>query len=179
MRSAIAIAALVLALSSCHFSRAPLITPATADYPIASDSHFDAFARRGTDWRPLPEGRTIRRSGDFYFYRRDGSDETSPPFLMKEVSPDRYVVQMPDAADPQNVTQYYYALFDFDGAEAIQYSASCWPREEWIADGWIVAVQQTSMGTRCEFDDLESLVAVLEGTSEYTAPQERLVLSTP
>ncbi len=165
-----------LLLSGCYLSKTPLITPQTADYPIASDSHFAAFARRGEDWRPMPYGRTVRRAGGYYFFRDDGSDETSLPFLMKEVSPGRYVVQANDTSDFTRVTEYYYLLLDFDGTEAVQYSTTCWPREEWISEGLVARVEQTAVNWRCHFDSLEDLTTVLVGTTEYTAPEERFVL---
>ncbi len=168
---------LTLVLSGCYVSKTPLITPQTADYPIPSDSHFDAFARRGEDWRPMEVGRTVRRSGGYYFFRDDGSDETSLPFLMKAISPGRYVVQANDTSDFTRVSEYYYFLLDFDGAEAIQYSTECWPRDEWVAERLVTRVEQTSVNTRCHFENLEHLATVLEGTSAYTAPEEKFILS--
>ncbi len=164
-------------LSGCYLSKTMLITPETADYPIVSDSHFASFARRGEDWRPMPSGRTVRRSGAYYFFRDDGSNATSLPFLMKEVLPGRYVVQANDTSDFARVTEYYYLLLDFDGREAVQYSATCWPREEWISDGLVAQVEQTAVNARCHFDSLEDLTTVLVGTTDYTAPEERFVLT--
>jgi len=166
-------------LGGCFLSKAPLITPETADYPIETNSHFDAYARRGTDWRPLPEGRTVRRLNGYYYYRNDGSNRTSVPFLMKEISENRYLVQANDTSDFRRVTEFYYFLIDFDGAEAIKYTGTCWPRQDWIDDGIIADVQFTSVNTRCAFETLENLVTVLEATSAYTAPEERFVLTPP
>lgn len=174
-RAGIVLAAQMLA--GCFLSEEPFITPATADYPIASDSHFDAYARRGTEWRPLPDGRTVRLLNGYYYYRNDGSNRTSVPFLMKEISENRYVVQANDTSNFERVTEYYYYLVDFDGAEAVQFTGSCWPRQEWIDNGIIAEIENTSMNTRCVFENLENLVTVLEGTTEYTAPEERFVLN--
>jgi len=174
--SVVALLCAALLLSGCYLSKTPLITPETADYPIASDSHFAAFARRGEDWRPMPHGRTVRRAGGYYFFRDDESDDTSLPFLMKAVAPGRYVVQANDTSDFTRVTEYYYLLLDFDGAEAIQYSTTCWPREEWISEGLVTRIEQTAVNARCHFDSLEDLTTVLVGTMEYAAPEERFVL---
>lgn len=169
---------LAFALSGCFLSKEPFITPETADYPIVSDSYFDAYARRGEGWRPLPEGRRVRIQDGYYYYRDDGSNKTSVPFLMKEVSKGRYIVQANDTSNFARVTEYYYFLVDFDGNEAIQYSGSCWPRSEWIEDGIIAQVERTSTNTRCRFESLENLVTALEGTTEFAAPEERFVLSS-
>jgi len=173
--------ALLLAcgLAGCFLSKEPLITPETADYPIESGSHFEAFARRGTDWRPLPEGRSIYRRGDYYYYVNDDSDRMSVPFLFMEISPGRYIVQANDTSRFERVSEYYYFLVDFDGVEAVQYSGACWPRKEWIDEGVISQVERTSMNTRCTFTTIEDLKTVLEGVSEYTAPEEKYVLSVP
>ncbi len=168
---------LALSLTGCFLSKEQLIAPETADYPIEDGSHFDAFARRGTDWRPLPEGRSVYRRGDYYVYVNDDSDRTSVPFLLMEISPGRYIVQANDTSNFERVSEYYYFLMDFDGVEAIQYSSSCWPRQEWIDEGVIAQVERTSMNTRCHFADIDSLTTVLQGVSTYTAPEERYLLS--
>ena len=168
---------LALNLAGCFLTKVPLITPDTADYPIEPGSHFDAFARRGTDWRPLPEGRSVHRQGDYYVYVNDNSDRTSVPFLLMEISPGRYILQANDTSNFSRVSEYYYFLVDFDGVEAIQHSGSCWPRQEWIDEGVITQVERTSMNTRCHFADIGGLTTVLEGTSEYTAPEEKYVLT--
>jgi hypothetical protein len=169
---------LAFALSGCFLSKQPFITPETADYPIASDSYFDAYARRGEGWRPLPEGRRVRIQNGYYYYRNDGSNQTSVPFLMKEISEGRYVVQANDTSNFARVTEYYYFLVDFDGTEAIQHSGSCWPRLEWLEEGIIAGIEYASTNTRCAFDSFENLVTVLEGTTELAAPEDRFVLNS-
>ena len=165
-------------LAGCYLSEVPFITPEAADYPIVSNSHFDAYGRRGTGWRPLPEGRTVRLSDGYYYYRNDGSDRTSVPFLMKEISENRYVVQANDTSTFARVSEYYYYLVDFDGTEAIQYSGSCRPLQEWIDNGIIADIERTSFNLRCAFDSFENLVTVLEGATEFVSPEERFVLSS-
>ena len=169
---------LALTLAGCFLTKEPLITPDTAAYPIESGSHFDSFARRGTDWRPLPEGRSVHRQGDYYVYINDDSDRTSVPFLLMEIAPGRYIVQANDTSNFDRVSEYYYFLVEFDGVEAIQYSSSCWPRQEWIDRGIITQVERTSINTRCHFADIAGLRTALEGASEYTAPEEKYVLTT-
>ena len=169
---------LALTLAGCFLAKEPLITPDIADYPIEPGSHFDAFARRGTDWRPLPEGRSVHRQGDYYVYINDDSDRTSVPFLLMEIAPGRYIVQANDTSNFERVSEYYYFLVDFDGVDAIQYSSSCWPRQEWIDDGVIAQVERTSINTRCHFTDIAGLTTALEGASEYAAPEEKYVLTS-
>ena len=166
-----------LTLAGCFLAKEPLITPDIASYPIESGTHFDAFARRGTDWRPLPEGRSILRNGDYYVYVNDDSDRESVPFLLLEIGPGRYIVQANDTSNFDRVSEYYYFLAEFDGVEAIQYSSSCWPRQAWIDNGLITQVERTSINTRCHFADIESLAIVLEGSTEFTAPEEKYVLT--
>lgn len=168
---------LSLSLAGCFLSKEPLITPDVAAYPIESGMHFDAFARRGADWRPLPIGRSVHRRGDYYVYVNDDSDRSSVPFLLLEITPGRYIVQANDTSTFDRVSEYYYFLVEFDGVEAIQYSSSCWPRQEWIDEGIITQVERTSINTRCHFDDITNLTIALEGSTEFTAPQEKYVLS--
>ena len=168
---------LALSLQACFLAKEPLITPETADYPIEPGSHFEAFARRGTGWRPLPVGRSVHRQDDYYYYVNDDSDRRSVPFLLMEISPGRYIVQANDTSNFERISEYYYFLVDFDGIEAVQYSGSCWPRQEWLDEGIISLVERTSMNTRCHFTAIESLTTVLEGVSEFTAPEEKYVLS--
>jgi hypothetical protein len=169
---------LALTLGGCFLTKEPLITPDTAAYPIESGSHFDAFARRGADWRPLPEGRSVYRRGDYYVYVNDDSDRTSVPFLLMEIAPGHYIVQANDTSNFDRVSEYYYFLVEFDGVEAIQYSSSCRPRQEWIDGGVVTQVERTSINTRCHFADIAGLTTALEEVSEYTAPEEKYVLTT-
>ena len=180
LRLAKGIALLVLSLTTtgCFLTKEPLITPDIASYPIESGAHFDSFARRGTDWRPLPAGRTVHRQGDYYVYVNDDSDRTSVPFLLLEIAPDRYIVQANDTSNFDRVSEYYYFLMEFDGVEAIRYSSSCWPRQEWIDDGIITLVERTSINTRCHFADIENLTIVLEGSAEFAAPEEKYMLTS-
>nr|TFG52415.1 MAG: hypothetical protein E4H34_05040 [Hyphomicrobiales bacterium] len=168
---------LVFSLAGCFVSKEPLITPETADYPIASATNFDAFGRRGTDWRPLPEGRSVYRKGNYYYYVNDDSDRKSVPFLLKKISDGRYIAQANDTSNFDRVAEYYYFLIDFDGSEAIQHSGSCWPRQAWIDDGLITQVERTSMNTRCLVENIEDLAVVLEGTMGFRAPEARFVVS--
>lgn len=169
---------LSLALTGCFLAKEPLITPDMASYPIESGAHFDAFARRGTDWRPLPEGRSVHRQGDYYVYVNDDSDRTSVPFLLLQIAPTRYIVQANDTSNFERVSEYYYFLVEFDGIEAIQYSSSCWPRQAWIDEGIITQVERTSINTRCHFADISGLTIALEGSTEFTAPEEKYVLTS-
>ena len=173
----IALVLLSQAAAGCFLTKEPLITPDIASYPIESGAHFDAFARRGTDWRPLPIGRSVHRRGDYYVYVDDDSDRASVPFLLLEIAPGRYIVQANDTSNFDRVSEYYYFLVDFDGAEAIRYSSSCWPRQEWIDEGIITQVERTSINTRCHFADISNLTTVLEGSIEFAAPEERYVLT--
>ena len=174
----IALLLLSQAAVGCFLAKEPLITPDMASYPIESGAHFEAFARRGVDWRPLPVGRSVHRQGDYYVYVSDDSDRTSVPFLLFEFAPGRYIVQANDTSNFDRVSEYYYFLVEFDGVEAIQYSSSCWPRQEWIDSRIITQVERTSINTRCHFTDIESLRIVLEGSSEFTAPEEKYVLTS-
>jgi hypothetical protein len=173
----IALVLISLSLTGCFLAKQPLITPDIASYPIESGTHFDAFARRGEDWRPLPVGRTVHRQGDYYVYVNDDSDRVSVPFLLFETEPGRYIVQANDTSNFENVSEYYYFLVEFDGVEAIQYSSSCWPRQAWIESGIITQVERTSINTRCHFADIDDLTIVLEGSNEFTAPEEKYVLT--
>ena len=169
---------LVLLVSGCYVSKAPFITPAIADYPIADGTRFDAFLPRGQAWRPQP-ARTIQRIGTHYVYREEGSTRRSIPFLLKQIAPRRYVIQLSDTADPARITEYYYALIDFDGTTAVQYQPACGPRPAWIARGWIERVEKTSTNDRCIFASFEHLKSVLTEAAIKAAPEAKFVIGRP
>ena len=167
---------LPLLLAGCYVSKQPFITPATADYPIQAPAHFDAFLPRGTQWRPQP-GRTLQRVGTHYTYVEDGSTRRSPPFLLKRIAPNRYVLQMSDTSNVQRVSEYYYALVQFDGTSATQFKPACAPRVVWVEEKSIDKVERLSTGDRCLFSSLEKLSTVLQEASVNAAPEARFVLS--
>ena len=165
-------ACFALLLAGCYVSKAPFITPATADYPIASGTRFDTARPSGKEWRRQP-GRTVHRAGAHYVYVEDGSPKRSVPFLLKEIAPKRYILQLSDSSDPGKVSEYYYALLDYDGATAIQFQAGCMPRDGWIGKKWIDKVEPLSMGDRCLFSSLGNLTSVLQDASIKAAPELR------
>jgi hypothetical protein len=162
-------------LSGCYVSKTPFITPETADYPIATGTRFDAFLPRGQTWRPQP-ARTVHRIGTHYIYMEDGSPRRSIPFLLKQIAPRRYVIQLSDTADPVRITEYYYAIVDFDGTTAIQYSPACAPRETWLLQQWI-RVERLSTNDRCIFATFETLQSVLKEAVINAAPEAKFVIA--
>lgn len=172
-----ALTAAAAILCGCYVSKAPFITPADADYPVATGAHFDAFAPRSTDWRPQPRGRTLHRLGDYYVYVEDGETERSNPFLLKEIAPGRYAVQVLDSETPARVSEYYYQLIDFDGATAIQYSGACRPRQAWLEQMLVARFERLSTGDRCIFTSFDSLSTVLKEAAVNAAPEAKYVLS--
>ena len=162
------------AASGCYVSEQPFITPETADYPLDDTVHFDGFAARGTTWRPQP-GRTVHRVGTHYVYVNDGDTKRSIPFLLKQIGPRRYVLQMSDTADRARITEYYYQLIDFDGTTAIQWPAACRPRQVWVAEQLIERVEATSTNDRCIFTSLDDLATVLAEAVKTTLPEAKYV----
>ena len=174
-----ALAVLVaLLLAGCYVSKEPFITPATADYPIATGTRFEAARPSGKEWR-RQAGRTVHRAGAHYVYVEDGSLRRSVPFLLKEIAPKRYILQLSDSSDPAKIREYYYALLDFDGATAIQFQPACYPRDAWLARKWIDKVERLSTGNRCLFSSLENLTSVLQDASVLAAPEMRFTVARP
>jgi hypothetical protein len=165
-----------LTLSGCYVSKAPFITPETADYPIPTGTRFDAFLPRGQTWRPQP-ARTVTRVGTHYIYMEEGSPRRSIPFLLKRIAPRRYVIQLSDTADAARITEYYYGVIDFDGTTAVQYSPACAPREDWVLQTWIARVERTSTNDRCIFESFENLQSVLNEAVVNAAPEAKFVIA--
>jgi hypothetical protein len=164
-------------LSGCYVSKAPFITPETADYPIATGTRFDAFLPRGRTWRPQP-GRTVHRIGAHYVYMEEGSPRRSIPFLLKRIAPSRYILQLSDTADPARITEYYYVFVAFDGTTAIQYKPACAPRPTWLEQKWIARVESLSTNDRCIFTDFEGLKSVLSEAVVMAAPEAKFVVAS-
>ena len=165
-------------LAGCYVGKTAFITPETADYPVAHRTHFDGFLPRGTDWRPQA-GRTLGIVDKYYVYIEDGETERSVPFLMKQIAPGRFIIQMNDSSDPARISEYYYSLVDFDGKTAIQFQPACVPRQAWIDQKLIETVERTSTNTRCLFKTLENLSSVLLEAAKTTLPEAKFVLTAP
>lgn len=163
-----------MALGGCYVSKTPLITQANADYPIKDGARFESYVPRGRAWR-RDEERVVRREGDHYVYVREGDRKKSPPFLLKRVAKNRYVVQMSDSTDARKVTEYYYQLIDFDGRNAVQYQANCEARPETVTQGLVDKIEETAT-RRCLFSDLDKLAKVLVQEAPHGAPEGKYVL---
>ncbi len=165
-------------LAGCYVGKTALITPETADYPVAHRTHFDGFLPRGTGWRPQG-GRALGVVDKYYVYIEDGETERSVPFLMKRIAPGRYIIQINDSSDSARITEYYYGLVDFDGKTAIQYQPSCVPLQAWIDQKLIESAERTSTNTRCLFKTFENLSTVLQAAAKNAPPEAKFVVTAP
>lgn len=165
-----------LALSACYVSKEPLITPATADYPIADGAYLAA---------PPPDkgkyagaGRTMHRDGAYYTYTADDDAEKSPPFLVKRVAPKSkfFVAQMNDKSDPKKTSEYYYELLEFDGKNVVQYQGTCTPKTDWTTRKLLDRVEDTS-SPRCIVSDFAKLATVLQEAAKRDAPEAKFTLA--
>lgn len=163
-----------LALTGCYVSKQPLITPATADYPVPDGAHFAAFVPAGAKWL-AHGGRTLRRSGAYYVYVDDRGGKPSLPFLLKRIRPGLFVAQLSDNADPAQAREHAYELIDFDGKTAIQYSGTCPARAEWVTRHLVEHIEQTTT-PRCVFGNLGNLVTVLREAATNAAPEAKYIL---
>lgn len=176
MRVAILLLAAFL-LAGCYVSKTALITPATADYPVADNATFNVFAPAGATW--IAHGtRAIRRAGAYYTYSEPGRAKPSLPFLLKRIAPNLYVAQLSDSMDPAKVHEYAYELIRFDGATAIQYSGTCPARADWLSRKLVTAVEDTSP-QRCLFTNFANLATVLQEAAKNAAPEAKYVLARP
>ena len=165
-------------LGGCYVSKAPFITPATADYPVPHRTHFDGFVPAGKDWTKK-EGRTLGIVDGYYVYIEDGETERSVPFLLKRIAPGRFIAQMNDSSDEKRISEYYYELVEFDGTTAIQHKPDCGPRQEWIDKKLIANVERTSTNARCMFAKIEDLAIVLQDAAKTTPPEAKFVVTKP
>lgn len=161
-------------LGGCYVSKAPFITPETADYPIADGAWFRAFVPAGGKWIARP-ARIVRRVGAHYVFHEEGRPKPSLPFLMKRVAPRLYVVQLADNSDPRKVREYVYELVTFDGRTAIQHQGVCPARPEWIKSRLVDRVEETQT-RRCIFSDFAKLVTVLREAARNAAPEAKYIL---
>ena len=176
-RAFLAVLLLPLLLGGCYVSKTALITPATADYPLPDGTRLVAFRPAGTTWRPQP-ARTLKRIGERYVYVEDGLPRPSVPFLLKRIGKNRFVAQIADTSNPSRVTEYYYALFDFDGTTAVQYKPNCTARPDFVARKLADRIEETAE-RRCVFSDLAKLVTVLTEDARNAAPEAKFVIAKP
>lgn len=120
-----------LPLAGCFISLHPFITPATADYPIASGTVVAKFQRTKSApsvWSNV--GRwVIVRDGAYYKMLglpEDNSSDESEPFLIKCLDPalkckKGYGISQMRHTDPEGRTYYVYALLEFTDADTTTY----------------------------------------------------------
>jgi hypothetical protein len=172
-----ALASIVM-LAGCYVSTKPLITPKTADYPIADGTHFDRYVPAGKpgEYRLTKTGRTLRRTGAYYYYVEDNEPKKSIPFLLKKISDKNYIAQMADSRDPAKVGEYGYQWLTFDKKAIVQYSANCPARQEWVIRELLDRIENTAT-PRCIVSNMEKLATVLKEAAKNAAPEAKFVLS--
>lgn len=143
-----AAATLMVALTGCFTSKTALITPETADYPIADGAKF----LRTTPGNPddFPAHVVVRRDGANYVLDSDGEDIVG---LLKEVAPGTFV----GAVSYEGT--YLYNLYVRDKDGYLQYSLMCDALEKLAAEKKRDPSEfgVTKVENNCEFAKLEDL----------------------
>lgn len=168
----------VVALAGCYVSTKPLITPQTADYPIADGTHLDRYVPAGKpgEYRLTKNGRTLHRRGAYYYYVEDGDPKESIPFLLKKIGDENYIAQMADSRDPAKAGEYGYQWLTFDGKAVVQYGANCPARQEWVIRELLDRIEDTAT-PRCIVSNIEKLATLLKEAAKNAAPEAKFVLS--
>jgi hypothetical protein len=109
---------IVLALTGCFVSAAPLITPATADYPLPSQAWVQKYHWIGGAWR-LAEMAELTRTDGSYALRLANGDER---FLLKRIDAGKFIAQ--EESPDQKETRFQYALLVIDGGRIAEYTFS-------------------------------------------------------
>jgi hypothetical protein len=107
-----------LVLSGCFVSAAPLITPATADYPWQGQARVQKYHWIAGAWH-LAESAVLARVEGYYVLRLANGDER---FLMKRIARDKFIVQ--EESPDQKDTRFQYALLVVEGGRIAEYTFS-------------------------------------------------------
>lgn len=167
--------AAVLLLSGCFVSGADLITPQTADYPVAEGTRFvlHELDETGARTGETAEETLVTREGGFY-HMTTGEDGKLFAGLMKEIAPGLYAVQAREAGAPEG---NIYALVERDGANWRRWSMVC-PDFVSLAEEKGVALSTmgvTINSSDCVVEDFASLEKALLFAHENTQPDMEYV----
>jgi hypothetical protein len=107
---------LAFALTGCFVSATPLITTATADYPLPNQALVQKYHFLAGAWHVAESAEMLRVGGE-YVLRLENGDEH---FLLKRIDPGKYIAQeqSPDAKE----TRFQYALLVIDGPRIAEYT---------------------------------------------------------
>jgi hypothetical protein len=109
---------IALALSGCFVSAAPLITPATADYPLPSQAQVQKYHWIRGGWH-LAETAELTRTEGYYVLRLENGDER---FLLKRIDAGKFIAQ--EESPDRKATRFQYALLVVDGGRIAEYTFS-------------------------------------------------------
>jgi hypothetical protein len=109
---------IALALTGCFVSAAPLITPATADYPLPDQARFRKYHWIGGAWH-LAEAAQLVRTDGYYTLRLVNGDER---FLLKRIDPGKFIAQ--EESPDRKATRFQYALVVIEGRRIAEYTFS-------------------------------------------------------
>jgi hypothetical protein len=109
---------IAFALTGCFVSTAPLITPATADYPLPSQARIQRYHWIGGAWH-LSESAELVRADGYYRLHLENGDER---FLLKRIDPGKYIVQ--EESPDRKEMRFQYALLVVDGGRLAEYTFS-------------------------------------------------------
>jgi hypothetical protein len=104
-----------LALTGCFVSAAPLITPATADYPLPSQARVQKYHWVGGGWH-LAESAELVRADGYYALQLANGDER---FLLKRIAAGKFIAQ--EESPDHKETRFQYALLVVDGGRIAEY----------------------------------------------------------
>jgi hypothetical protein len=111
--------ALVLGLSGCLVSQAPLIAPGEAAFPLPDGARAEHLTCGSEEPCETQGESTTRRSGAGYVLRNEGQDE-EVEFLLKAISRNAFIAQTKTEEGG-----YLYGLLVVDGRTVNKYDVEC------------------------------------------------------
>jgi hypothetical protein len=106
---------IALALTGCFVSAGPLITPATADYPLPSEARVEKYHWIGGAWH-LAETAELTRTDGYYALRLANGEER---FLLKRIDAGKFIAQ--EESPDRKATRFQYALLLVEGGRIAEY----------------------------------------------------------
>jgi hypothetical protein len=201
VRRSVGLAAAVL-LAGCFASKAPLVTPAAADAPIANGVALTESVNCAGDAGKLLSCSGYQARGTAKLFLKDGVYTFRPdpnaalaslfpggvlkdvPFTLKSVGPGLFVMQLTfaDEAPPDSGVQYLYELMRLDGQTAYLYEFSCEQNgdQAYVRSGALEKISQALYVPTCEPASLEGLGKVFtDRLANGAVPDEKLDIARP
>jgi hypothetical protein len=197
-------AALAFGLAGCFASKAPLIQPANADYPLARAAHFtESINCAASDlpaalaceskagYRQIAAGEIAVQDGRYLLvYDKDSNpvfalpaakDAKPPALLFKAIGADGYIAEVDIGVQPgvEEMPRYFYTLVRATGPSVLIYKYTCEENGDlrYVKGGQLAAIESPIGVPICQTTSLAGLATIFrERLANGAPPDEKLEL---